>query len=173
MIAEKSFKSNIPTDDIFMDKQHKEVLARIEFVIQNCGIFLLYGETGSGKSTIIRTSISGLDSSRYFVCYINNSRLTPRNLYGSILESMAVEPYSMVSKVKKQFYQVVTDVFNNHQKQPVVFIDNAQSLPVETINEIRYMRSFEFDSVNPMALILVGQPELLPTLRLRDRKSVV
>lgn len=167
MIAKRSFKSNVSTNDIFMEEQHKEVLARIEFVIQNCGIFLLYGETGSGKSTIVRTCVSGLDPSRYSVCYINNSKLAPKDLYGNILESMAVNPYSVVSKVKKQFYEVVTDIFNNHQKRPVVFIDNAQSLPVETINEIRYMRSFEFDSVSPMALILVGQPELLPTLRLR------
>ena len=75
--------------------------------------------------------------------------------------------YSLLSKVKKQFYEVASDAFKNHQKQLVVFIYNAQSLPVQTISEIRYMRGFEFDSMSPVALILVGQPELLPTLRLR------
>ena len=167
MIAVNSFKSNIPTQDVFMADQHKEVLARTGFVVENCGIFLLYGESGSGKSTIVRTFISKLDPSRHCICYINNSRLTPKDLYSSVLESMSVVPYSMLSKVKKQFYEVASDAFKNHQKQLVVFIDNAQTLPVQTISEIRYMRGFEFDSMSPMALILVGQPELLPTLRLR------
>jgi general secretion pathway protein A len=167
MIAKNSFKSDIPTQDIFMADQHREVLARTGYVVENCGIFLLYGESGSGKSTIVRTFISKLDPSRYCICYINNSGATPKDLYSSILESMAVVPYSMLSKVKRQFYNVVSDAFKNHRKQLVVFIDNAQSLPAQTISEIRYMRSFEYDSVSPIALILVGQPELLPTLRLR------
>jgi general secretion pathway protein A len=167
MIAKNSFKRDIPSQDIFIAGQHKEVLARIGFVVENCGIFLLYGESGSGKSTIVRTFISKLDPARYCICYINNSRLIPNDLYSSVLESMSVIPYSLLAKVKKQFYQVASDVFNNHKKKLVVFIDNAQSLPVQTISEIRYMLSFEFDSMSPMALILVGQPELLPTLRLR------
>ena len=157
MIAKKSFKRDIPSQDIFIAGQHKEVLARIGFVVENCGIFLLYGESGSGKSTIVRTFITKLDPARYCVCYINNSRLTPNDLYNSVLESMSVIPYSLLAKVKKQFYQVASDVFKNHKKQLVVFIDNAQSLPVQTISEIRYMLSFEFDSMSPMALILVGQ----------------
>ena len=167
MIAGNSFKSNLPTQNIFMSDQHREVLARTGFVVENCGIFLLYGESGSGKSTILRTFISKLDSSKYCICYINNSRLTTKDLYSSILESMSVVAYSQLSKVKKQFYEVASDVFKNHRKQLVVFIDNAQSLPVETISEIRYMRSFEYDSMSPLALILAGQLELLPTLRLR------
>jgi type II secretory pathway predicted ATPase ExeA len=167
MIAENSFRNDIPTQDIFMADQHKEVLARTEFVVDKRGIFLLYGESGSGKSTIIRTFLSRLDPARYCVCYINDSRLTPKDLYSSVLESMSVIPYSLLSKVKKQFYQVVSDVFKNHKKQLVVFIDNAQSLSAQTISEIRYLRSFEYDSMSPMALILVGQPEILPTLRLR------
>lgn len=167
MIAENSFKTNIPVPNIFMSDQHKEVLARTEFVVENCGIFLLYGESGSGKSTIVRTFISRLDPSQYCICYINNSRLTPKDLYSFVLESMSVVPYSLLSKVKKQFYEITSDAFKNHKKKFVVFIDNAQSLPVQTISEIRYMRSFEFDSMSPIALILVGQSELLPTLRLR------
>lgn len=168
MIAEKSFKmDDTSIQDIFISDQHKEVLARTDFVVGRRGIFLLYGESGSGKSTIIRVFLSKLDPSRYCICYINNSRLTPKDLYSLALESMSVIPYSLLSKVKNQFYQVVLDVFKNHKKQLVVFIDNAQSLPAQTISEIRYMRSFEYDSMSPVALILVGQPELLPTLRLR------
>ena len=167
MIAGLSFKSNISAQNIFLSGQHKEVLARTGYVVENCGIFLLYGESGSGKSTILRTFISKLDPSRYCVCYINNSRLTPKDLYSCILEAMSVVPYSLISKVKKQFFQVVYDAVLNHQKQLVVIIDNAQSLPAQTVSEIRYFRSFEYDSVSPIALILAGQSELLPTLRLR------
>lgn len=167
MIAENSFKKSLATKDIFISKQHKEVIARLEFVTDSQGIFLLYGEPGSGKSTIIRTFTSNLDYSKYCICYINNSNLAPKDLYTTILESMAVIPYNLLSKLKKQFYEVALDFFVNHKKQLVVFIDNAQALPFHTINEIRYLLNFEKDSLSPITLVLVGQPELFATLRLR------
>jgi len=167
MISEKSFKRNISVQDIFVGNQHREALARLEFVVEICGIFLLYGSPGSGKSTIIRAFISKLDPSNYCICYINNSALTPRDLYSSVLEAVSVISYQSLSRTKKQFSQVITDIFNTHKKRIVIFIDNAQAMSVQTISELRYMLNFDFDSMSPISLILIGQPELLPTLRLR------
>lgn len=167
MIAENSFKRDIPASDIFMAEQHKEGLARFEFVLENRGILLLYGEPGSGKSTLLRVFFSRLDPSSYCVCYINDARLAPKDLYSAALESMSVAPHSVLSKVKKQFQEVAYDAFKNHKKQLLVCIDNAQALPVQTISELRYMLNFQCDSMSPIALFLVGQPELLATLRLR------
>jgi type II secretory pathway predicted ATPase ExeA len=167
MIAENSFKRDIPASGIFIAEQHKEGFARLDYVLEICGILLLYGESGAGKSTLLRVFFSRLDPASYCICYINDARLTPKDLYSAILEAMSVAPYSILSKVKKQFQEVVLDVFKNHKKKLLVCIDNAQSLPVQTICELRYMLNFQYDSMSPMALFLVGQPELLATLRLR------
>ena len=172
MIAEKSFKREIQTDDVFMSGQQKEALARLDYVVRNRSMALLTGEPGAGKSTMIRTFVKSLDTAKYCTCYINNSALTPKILYSDVLQSLSVTPYSYLPKVKKQFAEVVTDIFKNHNKQLVIFIDNAQSLPIQTIHEIRYVFNFEYDSMSPMALILVGQPELLATLRLRTFEPV-
>jgi type II secretory pathway predicted ATPase ExeA len=168
MIAQNSFKRNVELKEIFMDSQHKEIIARLKFVINIHGILVLYGEPGSGKSTIIRIFNSQLDTSKYCICYINNSNLTPRDLYSTILDSLSVIPYSLISKLKKQFYDVLSDIYNNHKKQVIVFIDNAQALPIHTINELRYLLNFKQDSMSPLTLILIGQSELMATLRLRS-----
>lgn len=172
MIAKKSFKKEIAVDDIFISSQHQEAIARLKFVIANRGLGVLFGETGSGKSTIIRTLCEKLDLTKYIVCYINNSHLTPKELYCDILYSLAVEPYSYISKIKKQFEQVVLDIYKNQQKQLVIIIDNAHMLPAETILEIRYITCFEMDSFSPMSVLLFGQEQLWATLRMRTFEPV-
>lgn len=172
MIAEKSFRRDIETNNIFISENHKEALARLDFVVKNRCMALLTGDPGAGKSTIIRTFTKKLDASKYCVCYINNSELTPKALYSEVLYSLSVTPFTFLPQIKKQFSEVVINIFKNHNKQPVIFIDNAQSLPIQTIYEIRYMLNFEFDSMSPMSLILIGQPELFATLRLRTFEAL-
>lgn len=168
MIAEKSFRRDVKTENVFLSNQHREALVRLEFFVKSKFVALLTGEPGVGKSTLLRTFINTLDTAKYCVCYINNSDLTPKTLYAEILRSMSVAPLSFLPMIKKQFAEVVLDIFQNHNRQLVVFIDNAQSLPMQTLQELRYLLSFEFDSMSPLSLILIGQPELFATLRLRS-----
>lgn len=172
MIAEKSFKREIDVENIFISPQHKEALARLEFVIENRGLGLIAGEPGIGKSTIIRALSKKLDTTKYIVCYINNSCLSPKELYSEILYALSVEPFAYIAKIKKQFYEVVSDIFKNHQKQLVIIIDNAHKLPAETIHEIRYLTCFEMDSFSPLSVIMFGQQELWSTLRLRSFEPI-
>lgn len=43
----------------------------------------------------------------------------------------------------------------------VTIVDEAHLLKRETLEEIRFLLNYHMDSMNPMALILVGQDELL------------
>jgi len=167
MIAEKSFRRDVETENIFLSNQHQEALVRLEYFVRNMYVSLLTGEPGVGKSTLLRTFIKKLEPSKYCICYINNSDLTPKTLYTDVLHSMSVAPFAFLPMIKKQFSEVAMDVFKNQNKRIIVFIDNAQSLPIQTLHEIRYMLNFHYDSMSPVSLILIGQPELFATLRLR------
>ncbi len=172
MIADNSFKRGIAVEDVFVSPQYQEALLRLQYIIANRGLGVLLGETGSGKSTIIRALSKKLDLSKHVICYINNSRLTPKELYCDILYSLGVEPFSYISKIKKQFDQVVIDIFKTHKKQVVLIIDNAHMLPAETILEIRYITCFEMDSFSPLSVLLFGQEQLWATLRMKTFEPV-
>lgn len=167
MIGEKSFKREISVKDMFQTDQHKEALARLLYVIETKGLGLVTGEPGAGKSALTRALAHQLNPSRYILCYINNSMLAPKDLYSQVLIALSVEPYSFLTKMKRQFTEVVSDIYRSHQKQIVVIIDNAQALPPATLQEIRYMAAFEMDSFSPLSILLIGQQELWHTLRLR------
>ena len=54
-----------------------------------------------------------------------------------------------------------------YHTQPVVVVDEAHLLDREMLEEVRFLLNFRMDSQSPMALILVGQNELLDRLRLQ------
>lgn len=52
-------------------------------------------------------------------------------------------------------------------KNVVTIVDEAHLLARETLEEIRFLLNYKMDSMNPMALILVGQNELWDKLKLQ------
>ena len=58
-------------------------------------------------------------------------------------------------------------------KKIVCVLDEAHLLKKETLEEIRFALNYRFDSMNPLALVLVGQPELwFEKLKLRQYAAV-
>ena len=172
MFAPNSFQRNISVDSLMRFEQHKESYSRLKYIVQSKGFGLLTGLPGTGKSSIIRMLETSLDKSEYLFCYINDSELKPKSLYASILYAMNIEPYSFLNKLKRQFAEAASTLYYSENKSLVLVIDNAQDLPEKSIREVRYLLNFEIDSFSPLSIILIGQPELWDTLRLRSFEPV-
>ena len=172
MIAPLSFLREISTEDLLSLPQHREALARLKYVLSSKGFGVMTGSPGLGKSSVLRMLEASLDKSRFLFCYINDADLKPKTLYAKILFALSVQPSAFLDRMKKQFRDAVISLFDTHDRLPVIVIDNAQDLPVQTIREFRYLMSFEIDAKSMLALILVGHPELRDTLKLRSFESV-
>lgn len=71
------------------------------------------------------------------------------------------------SQARRQFLTLMTDLFDQQHKVPVLIIDEAQNLPATMLQELRFITNTQMDAVTPFACILVGQPDLRAQLRLR------
>ena len=58
------------------------------------------------------------------------------------------------------------------EKKVVCILDEAHLLEKETIEEFRFLLNYRFDSISPMALVLVGQTELWDKLRMQRYAAV-
>jgi hypothetical protein len=108
-----------------------------------------------------------LDPIRYPFIYIADSSLEPRGFYREVLSQFGVTPAFHQRDARRQFDCVLLDAYENQGKQPVLVIDEAHLLSASMLAEVRFLTNFQFDSLSPFALILVGQPELRATLWLR------
>ncbi len=159
------FERDIPSKNLFESKQCSEALARLLYVCGRRTMAVVTGEPGAGKSTLLRMLKNKLDSDNYLFVYIADSNLSPRNFYSYALAALTVEQPGQLPKLKMLFKDTVTDFFETKGITCVLVVDDAQTLELSMLQELRFIMNFKVDSFSPMAFILAGQPEFKATLQ--------
>ena len=124
------------------------------------GIIKVVGEVGSGKTMLCRMLEVRL-SDVVDVVYIANPSLSPDNILHVIAHELHLDVRNDESKldVMQKLQQYLLEKHANN-RQVVVFVEEAQSMPVETLEEIRLLSNLETDQHKLLQMVLFGQPEL-------------
>ncbi len=124
------------------------------------GIIKVVGEVGSGKTMLCRMLELKL-SDIVDIVYIAHPSLSPDNILHVIAHELHLDVRNDDSKLdvmqKLQDYLLKKHASN---RQVVVFVEEAQSMPVETLEEIRFLSNLETDQHKLLQMVLFGQPEL-------------
>lgn len=161
------FTREVETRHLHRSPRFEECVARLQYMVMTRSIGCVTGEIGCGKSTAIRALKDRLDANKYRFLYLSDANLKPRDFYRELLHHFGLTPSFLRSEAKRQFQHLVWDLYENQQKVAIVVVDEAHLLSGDMLQEIRFLTNFQMDSVSPLALILVGQPELQATLQLR------
>ena len=154
------FGKDIPTDRLYESVQVNDAVGRIVYAADRNLFVVVTGDPGCGKSTLIRKVKSVLRRDRYVLLYVSDSQLTPRLLYAGILRQLGIEPKFYRGDAKRQLQKELETIKTDQKKKVICILDEAHLLDRETLEEFRFLLNSEFDSVSPMALVLVGQTEL-------------
>jgi len=133
---------------------------------------VLTGDCGTGKTTIIRSFKDSLDKDKYKFLYVSDSKLTPRNFYRLLLEQLGFTPKYNRGDAKRQLHTEIEVLRAVHGMNPICVCDEAHLMSREMLEEIRFLLNTRFDSVSPLALILVGQSELWEKLQLKSYTAI-
>ena len=166
------FSRDIPTDQLYQSHMLEETLGRLEYTAQRQMFAVLTGDCGTGKTTTIRKLKEALDTSRFMVMYLADSKLTPRHFYKGLLEQLGCEAKFYRGDAKRQLHKEIELMQGIHHLQPVVIVDEAHLLDKEMLEEVRFLLNFKMDAQSPMALILVGQNELWERLKLQSYAAI-
>ncbi|KKM09092.1 ATPase AAA [Clostridiales bacterium PH28_bin88] len=166
------FTKNINPVQLYPSMAQQELLARLYYMVEHRCFGLVIGEVGAGKSTTLRSLYEKLDPAKYLFIYLSDSSLNPRGFYRDLCRRMGLEPAFLKSDAKRQFQTAVMECFQSQKKTPVVAIDEAHLLDHRMLEEVRFLTNFQMDTLSPMTLILMGQPELLKTLSLSAFEAI-
>jgi len=159
------FTRDIPTAELYPSVMMEEVLGRLEHAARRQLFAVMTGDCGTGKTTVVRKLKDTLDTSEFMLLYLADSKLTPRHFYKGLLEQLGCEAKFYRGDAKRQLHREIELMKGIHRLQPVVVVDEAHLLDKEMLEEVRFLLNFRMDSLSPMALILVGQNELLDRLK--------
>ncbi|MBI4843503.1 MAG: tol-pal system protein YbgF [Nitrospirae bacterium] len=159
-LREDPFKLTPDPDYFFSSESHKEALQSLDYVIQQReGFCLITGEPGTGKTTLIKIFIEKWKNQAEIALILTPS-LSPEEFLVSVLDDLKVK---YRDRSKSETLKVFRDFLleKSHEKKPVIIIvDEAQSLPVHTLEELRLLSNLETEKEKLLQIILVGQPEL-------------
>ena len=156
---------------LFFSHRHREAYNHILFGIkERKGFIQLTGEVGAGKTTICRAILEGL-SDDYETGLVLNPMVGKDELLLVILSELGlIEPGEKIERIE------ALNLLNNflldqvyRGRDVVLFIDEAQDLKPELLEEVRLLSNLETDQRKLLQIVLIGQPELRKVL---DRKEL-
>jgi len=141
-------------------------------ILQGEGIIKVVGEVGSGKTMLCRMLEIKLPNYVEIV-YLANPSLSPEKILHVIAAEMKlpVEQSDDKAKVMQMLQQALVEK-HSRGRQVVVFIEEAQGMPLETLEEIRLLSNLETDQFKMLQIVLFGQPELDENLAQRQIRQL-
>lgn len=154
------FSRDLPPEALYESRAMGEALGRLAYVADRQLFAVVTADAGCGKSTLIRKFAAALSKDDYILLYLSDSKLTPRWFYKGMLDQLGIESKYYRGDAKRQLQKEIEIIRGVQKKRVVCVLDEAHLLEKETIEEFRFLLNYKFDSMSPMALILVGQSEL-------------
>jgi general secretion pathway protein A len=150
---------------LVLTESHREVLSNLEYAISSRkGMTLVIGEAGSGKTTLIRAVLQR-QPERVHSVHLNNPTLSRDEFVETLAEKFDL---SMSARRSKAALLVELEALlcdrQARGEGSVLIVDEAQSVPLAILEEIRLLANIEADEQKLLSVILAGQPELADRL---------
>ena len=156
------FRITPDTSLFFEGNQRGAALEALHYAIKSGeGIIKVIGEVGSGKTMLCRMLELRLQDDSVDVVYIANPSLSPDNILHVIAHELQLDVDHATDKVEVM-QKIQQHLLQKHAKNVhvVLFVEEAQSMPTETLEEIRLLSNLETDQNKLLQMVLFGQPEL-------------
>jgi len=160
-LLDKPFKLTPDVKFFYSSHGHKRALSYLQYgIAQAEGFVVITGDIGSGKTTLIQELLSYLEKDKHIVVTISSTNLGPDELIGMIAASLNLE-YDTELKVKllKTIEKYVV-ASASEDKRILIIVDEAQNLPVESLEELRMLSNIQVAGASALQIMLLGQPEL-------------
>jgi general secretion pathway protein A len=150
---------------LFMSERHREALAHLLYGLSGGGGFvLLTGEIGAGKTTVCRCFLEQIPKNCN-VAYIFNPKLTVTELLKSVCDEFHIvsPPREPGTGTVKDYLDPLNEyLLRTHAagQNNVLIIDEAQSLSIDVLEQLRLLTNLETNERKLLQIILIGQPEL-------------
>ena len=147
---------------LLLTSRHREALSNLQYGLSTRrGLTLLVGEAGTGKTTLVRAVVGDLEGKGALIAYLNNPTLSRNEFCEFLAASFRLSSRARTSKTAL-LDELSRALGERHAAGLLtgLVIDEAQSLPIDLLEEVRLLANIETDTEKLLPLVLAGQPEL-------------
>lgn len=160
-LKEPPFKITPNTEHFYHGSNRGAVLDALIYAITSGeGIVKVVGEVGSGKTMLCRM-LQNMLPEQVECVYLANPSVAPEDILHAIAFELGVKLPKNADKLKvMQVLQSYLLTRHEAGKQVVIFVEEAQGMPLATLEEIRLLSNLETKHHKLLQMVLFGQPEL-------------
>ncbi len=143
-----------------LPSHHEALQVLLTAVKTGEGFIKVTGEVGTGKTLLCRKLLNELPND--FICaYIPNPYLQPEELRIAVAQELGIDCQQAQTqqKITQDIQQKVMEL-SAQGKSLVLILDEAQTLPEQSIETLRLFTNLETESRKLIQVVMFGQPEL-------------
>jgi type II secretory pathway predicted ATPase ExeA len=159
-LAQLPFTKEIAAEDLFETTIHADAMARLVAAVQAKASAVLTGESGVGKTCVLRGLEHRLNPSRYRITYLHYATVSPRDFYRQLSMALGLEPTASPSAMFRRLQAHIEEMADQQKVHPVLLLDEAQLMPVSMLEQLHILLNYRMDSRAFLSVILIGLPEL-------------
>ncbi len=157
----------------FGSKSHNKAMAYLHYGLRQAeGFIAITGEIGAGKSVLIGHLLDQLDRSNVLAANLVTPNLAPEDLLSHILSAFRIEPSGSGKTAEIEAFEDFLFDQMNHGRRVLLIVDEAQNLPIKTLEELRVLSNLEYDGTPLFQVFLVGQPDFRDTMARSDMEQL-
>lgn len=163
-----------PDDRVFFGGgQRSDMLQALIYAVERGeGLITVVGEVGAGKTTLARV-LSGRLPEGVRLVSIFTPNVSANDMLYLICQELGLEvvpllpKYVLIERLREYLFQEQAQ-----GRRVLLLIDEAQAMPLETLEELRLLSNLETNDFKLLQMMLFGQPELEATLALPQVRQV-
>jgi type II secretory pathway predicted ATPase ExeA len=151
---------------LFFTDAHREALSNLEYGLFSAKpVTVMIGEAGTGKTTLLRAALES-DRCRNVKCvYLHNPALTRAEFVEALARQFRLSPRATESKAALLAeLEPILQTRRARGEVTALVVDEAQTLSVELLEEVRLLANIETKTEKLLPLVLAGQPQLADRL---------
>ena len=160
-LTELPFGITPDTSFAYLVQDHQEALNTLLLALnEGEGFVKISGEVGNGKTILCRRLLQVLGDG-WVTAYLTNPNLDAKTLFLALAEELDIPDAAGLDQFHliRRINHVLLD-YAQAKKRVVVCIDEAQAMPVETLEALRLLSNLETEKCKLVQIVLFGQPEL-------------
>lgn len=175
-LTDKPFQLTADPRLVYPSKTHQRAISYLRYGLSQAeGFIVITGDIGTGKTTLVKNLIGEIDSTKYTAAVLVTTQIDDFDLLKMVSAAFNVENKGLA---KGDLLQKIHEFLLKEQRsnrRVLLIIDEAQNLPIRTIEELRMLSNYEVDGKPVLQCFLLGQKEFRITLcspqlkQLRDR----